>query len=160
MARVLVTYYSRTGNTRRLAELFAETLKEEGVEVDLKPVSEVKPEDLEKYDGIAIGSPTYYGLMASEVKKLIDDSVKIHGRLDGKVGAAFTSAGGYSTGAETTILSIISSMLVHGMIVQGDPDDYHYGVAVKGKGNRSDIEAVRRKAKRMAHLLKKLTSGS
>lgn len=158
MVRVLVTYYSKTGNTRRLAELFAETLKEEGVEVDLKPIVDVKPEDLEMYDGIAIGSPTYYGLMASEVKKLIDDSVKIHGRLDGKVGAAFTSAGGYSTGAETTILSIIASMLIHGMIVQGDPEDYHYGVAVKGRGVKSDVEAVRRKAKRMAYLVKKLAS--
>jgi NAD(P)H dehydrogenase (quinone) len=156
MARVLVAYYSRTGNTRRLAEVFAEALKEEGLEVDLKAVSDVKPEDLEAYDGIAIGSPTYYGLMASEVKKLIDESVKIHGKLDGKVGAAFTSAGGYSTGAETTILSIISSMLIHGMIVQGDPEDYHYGVAVKGRAKASDIEDVRRKAKRMAYLVKKL----
>ncbi|MEM2739408.1 MAG: flavodoxin domain-containing protein [Candidatus Bathyarchaeia archaeon] len=158
MTKILIVYYSRTGNTKRLAEVFAEALKGEGVEVDLKPVSGVKPEDLEAYDGIAIGSPTYYGLMASEVKKLIDDSVKIHGRLDGKVGAAFTSAGGYSTGAETTILSIISSMLIHGMIVQGDPEDYHYGVAVKGRGGRSDLEAVRRKAKRMADLVKRLAS--
>ncbi|MCS7113123.1 MAG: NAD(P)H-dependent oxidoreductase [Candidatus Bathyarchaeota archaeon] len=158
MAKILVVYYSRTGNTRRLAEVFAEALREEGLEVDLKSISEVKPEDLEAYDGVAVGSPTYYGLMASEVKKLIDDSVKIHGKLDGKVGAAFTSAGGYSTGAETTILSIILSMLIHGMIVQGDPEDYHYGVAVKGRGGKSDIEATRRKAKRMADLVKKLTS--
>lgn len=156
MAKVLVAYYSRTGNTRYLAEVFARTIREEGLEVDLKPVSEVKPEDLEKYDGIALGSPTYYGVMAAEVKRLIDESVKIHGRLDGKIGAAFTSAGGYGTGGETTLLSILQAMLVHGMVVQGDPEDYHYGVAVKGRGSSSDVEEVKRKAKRMANLIKKL----
>lgn len=158
MARVLVTYYSHGGNTRRLAEILAEALKEEGLEVTLKPVSEVKVEELTEYDGIAIGSPTYYGQMASEVKKLIDESVALHGRLDGKVGLAFTTAGGYGTGGETTLLSILESLLIHGMIIQGDPEDLHYGMIVKAKPGPEDIDMVKRKAKRMAQLIRRLKS--
>ena len=156
MAKVLVTYYSRGGNTRRLAEMFAETLRAEGLEVVLKPVSEVKVEELMDYDGIAIGSPTYYGQMAAEVKKLIDDSVALHGKLDGKVGFAFTTAGGHGTGGETTLLSILESLLIHGMVVQGDPRDLHYGLIVRGKPGSEDLDRVRRKAKRMAQLIRRL----
>jgi len=156
MAKVLVTYYSRGGNTRRLAEMFAETLRAEGLEVVLKPVSEVKVEELMDYDGIAIGSPTYYGQMAAEVKKLIDDSVALHGKLDGKVGFAFTTAGGHGTGGETTLLSILESLLIHGMVVQGDPGDLHYGLIVRGKPGSEDLDRIRRKAKRMAQLIRRL----
>ena len=77
MAKVLVTFYSRTGNTKTLAEMFAEALKEEGLEVTLKEIEKVKIEELLEYDGIAIGSPTYYGSMATEVKRLVDESIKL-----------------------------------------------------------------------------------
>ena len=87
--------------------------------------------DLLRADGIIIGSPTYYGCMSAKVKDLIDKSVEIHGKLEGKVGAAFTTSGGTATGAETTILSIIKAMLIHGMIVKGNPDDKHYGLAIE-----------------------------
>ncbi|MCD6443849.1 flavodoxin family protein [Candidatus Bathyarchaeota archaeon] len=156
MARVLVTYYSRGGNTHRLAEMLAEALRDEGLEVVLKPVSEVKVEELTDYDGIAIGSPTYYGQMAAEVKKLIDDSVALHGKLDGKVGLAFTTAGGHGTGGETTLLSILESLLIHGMVVQGDPEDLHYGLIVRGRPRAEDLDKVKRKAKRMAQLIRRL----
>jgi len=156
MAKVLVTYYSRTGNTKRMAEIFAETLREEGLDVTLKPVEKIRVSELLNYDGIAVGSPTYYGQMAAEVKKLFDESVKIHGKLDGKVGAAFTSSGGYGCGGETTVLSILNAMLIHGMIVQGDPGDFHYGAIVEGRPEKDDEEAVRVKARRMATLLRRL----
>ncbi len=156
MAKVLVTYYSRTGNTKRMAEIFAETLREEGLDVTLKPVEKIRVSELLNYDGIAVGSPTYYGQMAAEVKKLFDESVRIHGKLDGKVGAAFTSSGGYGCGGETTVLSILNALLIHGMIVQGDPGDFHYGAIVEGRPEKDDEEAVRVKARRMATLLRRL----
>ena len=160
MAKVLVTFYSRTGNTKTLAEMFAEALKEEGLEVTLKEIEKVKIEELLEYDGIAIGSPTYYGSIAAEVKRLVDESIKLFGQLDGKVGFAFTTAGGHGSGGETTLLSILEAMLIHGMIIQGDPSDLHYGLIIKGKPTERDKEVIKRKAKRMADLIKRLKSKS
>jgi len=93
MAKVLVVYYSRSGNTEAMAKLVAEGVESEGVEVECKKVEDTTIDDLLTVDGIVIGSPTYYGTMAAEIKKLLDDSVKYHGKLDGKVGAAFSSSG-------------------------------------------------------------------
>ena len=113
MHKTLVTYYSRGGNTQLLAEMLAESLREEDIEVTIKPVTEVDINELLEYEGIVIGSPTYYGQMASEVKKLIDNTHRIHKKLDGKVGLVFTTSADIATGAETTLLSIIHSMLVN-----------------------------------------------
>lgn len=92
MAKALVCYYSRTGNTRKMAVRIADVLKSEGLEVDLKKVEETTAAELVGYDCIVLGSPTYYGAMAWEMKKLLDESVKFHGKLRGKVGGAFTSS--------------------------------------------------------------------
>lgn len=140
MVKVLVVYYSRGGNTRKLAEMLTAALKEEDLEVCMKIVLDTKVEELLEYDGIAIGSPTYYGQMAGEVKEFLDETVRLHGRLDGKVGLAFTTAGGHGTGGETTILSIIQAMLIHGMIVQGDPEDLHYGIITRGMPKNEDLD--------------------
>ncbi|PIU50829.1 flavodoxin, partial [Candidatus Desantisbacteria bacterium CG07_land_8_20_14_0_80_39_15] len=76
MAKVLVLYYSRTGNTKKMAELIGEGVKKESADVDVKDVKEIKVEALLNYDGIIIGSPTYYGTLAAEIKKFLDESVK------------------------------------------------------------------------------------
>ncbi len=89
MAKVLVTYYSSSGNTKKMAEKIAETVKKEQIETILKKVENVKVSELTDYDGIVIGSPTYYGTMAWQVKKLLDESVSLHGSLKGKIGGAF-----------------------------------------------------------------------
>jgi len=127
MPKVLIVYYSRTGNTKEMAELIAEGVRRENeVEVEVKAVQDTKVEELLDFDGIVIGSPTYYGSMAAEVKKLIDDSVKFHGELEGKVGGAFSSSGGIAGGNETTITDILQALLIHGMVVQGTPNGDHY----------------------------------
>ncbi|RLI41874.1 flavodoxin family protein, partial [Candidatus Bathyarchaeota archaeon] len=85
MPTVLIVYDSRTGNTERAAELVAEGVREvEGAKCIVKRVDDVSLDDLLNADGIIIGSPTYYGLMSAKIKRLIDDSVEIHGRLEGK----------------------------------------------------------------------------
>ncbi len=76
--------------------------------------------------------------MSAKIKALLDKSVELHGKLQGKVGAAFTSSGGTATGAETTILSILQGLLIHGMIVQGSPHAQHYGLAVVGAPKEKD----------------------
>jgi NAD(P)H dehydrogenase (quinone) len=101
------------------------TEKARNLEVIVKRAEETKSSDLLAADGIIMGSPTYFGQMSARLKALIDESVKVHKELTGKIGGAFTSSGGTASGEETTLLSIVQAMLVHGMIVQGRADDMH-----------------------------------
>ena len=133
MVKILVGYYSRSGNTKAMAEAVAEGARSEGAEVDLKAVGDIDVNTLPGYDAIVFGSPTYYGVMAAEMKDLIDRSVKHHGGLAGKVGGAFSSSGLVGGGNETTILSILEAFLIHGMVVSGVAQENHYGPVSVGK---------------------------
>lgn len=157
MAKILVAYYSVSGHTRKMAELIAEGMrKEETVDVALRNVEEVKVDELLEYQCIVLGSPVYYGSMAAPIKKLFDDSVKFHTKLDGKIGGAFASSANIGGGNETTILDILNAMLIHGMIVQGDPKGDHYGpVSIGAPDERSQRQCVRY-GERIAKLVKKI----
>jgi len=155
--KILIIYDSQTGNTEKMADAIAQGAKSvSNVKVEIKKVDSVKLGDLFESDGLIIGSPTYYGLMSSKIKDLFDKSVKLHGKLSGKVGAAFTSAGGLATGAETTLLSILDAMLVHGMIIQGRSDDKHYGVNCVGTPDKETIVHCKELGKRTAELTVRL----
>jgi NAD(P)H dehydrogenase (quinone) len=145
MAKVLVAYYSKTGHTAHMAEAVAGAAgKVEGVQVDCMPVGEVGPGDLVEYDAIVLGSPTYYGTMAAEVKKLLDESVAFHGRLEGKVGGAFSSSANIGGGNETTVLDLLKALLIHGMVVQGTSSGDHYGpVAIGEPDDRARKECAK-----------------
>lgn len=159
MLKVLVIYYSRSGNTKNMAELIAEGVKaEKDVEVEVKAVQEARVEELIDVDGIVIGSPTYYGTMASEVKKFIDDSVEFHGRLEGKIGGAFSSSANIAGGNETTIMSILKSLLIHGMIVQGSSKGDHYGPVSIGKPDQRSRRLCIEYGQRIAKLVLKTYS--
>ena len=127
MVKVFVTYYSRTGNTKKMADFVADGARLGKADVTVKDVKDVKAAELLDYDGIIIGSPTYYGSMAWEVKKLLDDSVELHGELEGKAGGAFSSAANIGGGNETTVLDILNALLIHGMVIQGAWQGDHYG---------------------------------
>jgi NAD(P)H dehydrogenase (quinone) len=158
MARILVCYYSRTGNTEKMAQIIAGVMRDQDFIVDLKRVEEVKVDGLLEYDCLIFGSPTYYGSMAWPMKKLLDDSVKFHGQLRGKVGGAFSSAANVGGGNETTILSILDALLIHGMIVQGDHRGDHYGpVSIDFPDERAH-ECCEQHAENLAELVKKLFS--
>ena len=103
MPKVLIIYYSRTGNTKAMAEAVKEGVKSEGLDVRCKEVKDVSVKELLQYEGIVIGSPTYYGTMAGEIKLLLDESIKYHRKLAGKVGGAFSSSGILGGGNETTV---------------------------------------------------------
>ena len=156
MSKVLVAYYSRTGNTAKMAESVAAGVRAAGVEVTLCPINELTADDLVQYDGLIFGSPTYYGAMTGEMKQLFDESVAHHGQLAGKVGGAFASSANIGGGNETTILGILQAFLIHGMIVEGNAHGDHYGpVAINAPDARStpQCEAL---GKRVAELVKKL----
>jgi NAD(P)H dehydrogenase (quinone) len=159
MVNVLVIYDSMSGNTKLMAHAVAKGAENVSQShVSLKKVDAVTLEDMLNAHAIIIGSPTYYGLMSAKVKDLLDRSVKIHGKLEGKVGAAFTSSGGAASGAETTLLSIIEALLIHGMIVQGRHDGKHYGAAAVGKPSDSDIKICEELGRRTAELAKRIFS--
>ena len=156
MPKVLVAYYSSSGNTKKMAEKIENAIKKEGVTTELKSVEGVDAANLPSYDGIVIGSPTYYGTMAWQVKKLLDESVSLHGELKGKVGGAFSSAANVGGGNETTITGILNAMLIHGMIIQGEPVGDHYGPVAIGAPDARALKCCERLGKNIATLVKKL----
>ncbi|MBL7130365.1 MAG: flavodoxin family protein [Candidatus Omnitrophica bacterium] len=156
MVKVLIVYYSRSGNTKKMAELIKSGLEKEKVEVVLKQADDTQVRDLLRADAIIMGSPVYYGTMAAPLKKLLDDSVSNHGELDGKIGGAFSSSANIAGGNETTILDILNAMLIHGMITQGDPKGDHYGPVSIGKPDQRVEKECIRFGQRMAQLTKRL----
>jgi len=159
MPKILIVYDSKSGNTETMALAVAKGADKAGdLEVTVKKAEETKNNDLLAADGIIMGSPTYFGQMSAKLKALIDESVKVHEQLTGKVGGAFTSSGGTASGAETTLLSIVQAMLIHGMIVQGRADDKHYGVAVTGAPKKRDLAECEKLGQRVATLVLKLNA--
>jgi len=156
MAKGIVVYYTRSGNTQKMAEIIAESMNKAGLDTDCRKVDEVKPDELLLYDAIVIGSPTYYGQMAGDVKTLIDETVKFHGKLDGKVGAAFSSSANVGGGNETTILGILEGLLISGMIVPGDSQGDHYGPVSIGKPDERATKQCQRRGEKIAELTNKL----
>jgi NAD(P)H dehydrogenase (quinone) len=156
MAKAIVIYYSRSGNTKEMAQIIADSMNESDLPTECKSVDKVKAEDLLSYDAIVVGSPTYYGQMAGLLKTLFDELVANHGKLDGKVGAAFSSAANIGGGNETTIMGIIEAMLISGMIIQGDPQGDHYGPVSIGKPDKRVREQCQRRGRRIAALTNSL----
>lgn len=156
MANGLVIYYSRSGNTKTMAQTVAQAMEQAGLPTQCKSVDNVNIEDLLKADAIAVGTPTYYGQAASQIGEMFDASVSKHGSLDGKIGAAFSSSGNIGGGNETAICDILHRMLIHGMIIQGDPRGDHYGPVAIGKPDTRALEQCTRRGQRIAELANKL----
>ena len=141
MVRMLVGYYSRSGHTKRMAEEIAKAAEAAGAQVDLLNVEQIDYKKLPDYDCLVMGSPTYYGQMAAEVKELFDKSVKVHGKLAGRLGGAFASSGRRAGGNETTILSILNAWLIHGMLVSGTSGSDHYGPVAVGAPDKDALKS-------------------
>ncbi|MCK4652904.1 MAG: NAD(P)H-dependent oxidoreductase [Candidatus Cloacimonetes bacterium] len=157
--QVLVMYYSRTGNTKKLAEEIARGVREvEGVECALKHVSEVTKDDFLQSDGIIAGSPVYFGTMAAALKDIFDKFIGTRSKMEDKIGAAFATSAHHTGGKETTMITIIEAFLIYGMIVVGDPLDAsgHYGVACTGAPDERTAQDAAKLGKRVASLVKKL----
>jgi NAD(P)H dehydrogenase (quinone) len=141
MAKVLVLYYSSYGHIETMAKAVAEGARAAGAQVDIKRVPETAPDavakaahfkldqeapiatiaDLENYDAIIIGVGTRFGRLASQMAAFLDQAGGLwaRGALHGKVGGAFTSTATQHGGQETTLFSIITSLLHFGMVVVG-----------------------------------------
>ena len=153
--QILVLYYSKGGNTRKLAEAVARGVESvEGTSAVLKSTTEVAKEDFLNAAGIVAGSPVYFGGMAAEIKKIFDDYVGIRKKMEGKVGAAFATSGDPTGGKETTMMSIIQCLLIYGMVIVGDPMSAtgHYGTACSGAPDADAKENAAKLGARVAQL--------
>jgi NAD(P)H dehydrogenase (quinone) len=158
MGKVLVLYYSKDGNTRKMAEHVAEGAREiPGVEVRIKAVEEASREDVYWCDGVAVGSPTYLGTVAAEMKKFWEDLLPDWQKLDGRIGCAFSSQGGWGGGAELTCQALLTILINFGFLVFGVTDysghqfTTHYGATQAGEPRaEKEIESCRRLGKRLA----------
>jgi NAD(P)H dehydrogenase (quinone) len=172
-ARVLVAYYSLTGNTEKMAEGIVEGVKRvQGTAVSLKKVDEVTKEDLEDADGIILGCPTYYGNIPGKMKVVIDDwSWKMKVDFTDKVGGAFSTGGGQAGGKEFVLVSLVMFMLNNRMLVAGplyrnDKTGSVWGevgaAAMTGPLDpgvgESELDSARRLGERVAGLCAKLKS--
>ena len=92
MAKVLIVYATRTGETQNIADLIAEGIRFAGHEAQVASVKEIKTEgDLDGYDGYVFGSSTYHGEMLQGMKTFL--FLAEQANLEGKVGGAFGSFG-------------------------------------------------------------------
>ena len=145
MAKVLIAFYSRDGSTEALANAISDGAAGAGGEVRLRRVRELvddttmgyvpgwkeaadrmngaypapSVEDAEWADAIILGSPTRFGLLASELKAYLDGlgGLWFQGKLAGKVGSAFTSSSSLHGGNEINNLTMFVPMSHFGMII-------------------------------------------
>jgi len=107
MSRILVLYYSRTGNTEKMAKAISEGAKTQGkTQVELSYY--VEADELASYDAILIGAPTYHHEMPIDVKMLLEEAAARNINLKGKIGAAFGSFG-WSGEAPKLVLEIMKN---------------------------------------------------
>ena len=120
--KVLILCYSRSGNTKKMAKTIAEAMKSGAINVTVEDVEKFDISSLPNYDGIVLGSPTYFSNVAWQVKKVIDESIVHYGgrKLKGKVAGIFTSAGTSTNGKDCLKMLEVALGLHHGMkVVQG-----------------------------------------
>lgn len=158
MAKLLVAFYSHGGNTRKMAEAIAKAAKEDGMDVELAKVTEFDLNRLPEFDGIVLGSPCYFGGMAAEIKKFIDESVKFFGKgeLTGKAGGVFCSTGGIGGGGELTMISLLAGLMIHGMVVQGSRKGGHFGPLAIGEPDERVLGECANYGAMVAQLVKRL----
>lgn len=158
--KILVLFYSFTGNTAKLSKYIAEGAREiEGAEVQVKQVPELLSvdileknpglkkvreafahipvatiEDLTSSDGVAFGTPVHFGSFASQLKQFIDQlsPVFIEGKMVSKPAAIFSSVGSTHGGEEAAMLSLMIPLLNLGMIPIGVP------YPIQGEGSEFD----------------------
>jgi len=143
MINILVVYFSEHGKTRQLAHWIAEGVERiEGAQANVRALpkvsavsEQVEPEipeqgavyatqqELSECDGLALGSPTYFGNMAAPVKYFLDQSAGawVQGQLANKPACVFTSTSSMHGGHESTLLSMMIPLMHHGMLMLGLP---------------------------------------
>ena len=143
MIEVLVLYYSRHGAIEKMAQLIARGAEENSnVEAKIRTVPDISTvceatasdipekgapyvtlEDLKSCHAMALGSPAYFGNMAAPMKYFLDSTsgLWLSGAMAGKPAGVFTSASTIHGGQESTLLSMMTPLMHHGMLITGLP---------------------------------------
>jgi NAD(P)H dehydrogenase (quinone) len=167
-ARILVLYQTTTGNTKLMADLVVEgAMSVPDTEVRLRSVNEATADDLVWCDGLAAGSPTCMGTISWEMKRFWDETaMPIWPKIEGKIGASFSSSGGTNGGGENTCVQLLLVMMNFGILTFGIPDyvgpgrTLHYGAVCAGRPrDDADAEACRRVGRRLTEWVQSLLLG-
>ena len=159
MGKVLVLYHSASGNTAKMANLVAEgAARIPDSEIRVRDIGTATPDDIIWCDGIALGSPTNMGILSWEMKRFWDVTMASHWmKVDGKIGCAFSSAGGFGGGQELACQSLMTVMMNFGFLVFGVTDyvsrltTLHYGaIAVREPREIEIQDACRLLGQRLA----------
>ncbi len=159
MNRILVLFDSHSGNTEKMARLVAEGAQSvPDTEVRLRRVTEVLPDDIYWCEGLALGSPTNMGLLSWRMKRFWDEVMLEHWmKVDGRIGCAFSSAGGWGGGMELACQSLLTVLMNFGFLTFGVTDyaakltTAHYGaVTVREPRSGEAQESCRLLGRRLA----------
>ena len=139
---LLILFYSASGSVKNLAHAIADGAEESNIKVKIRTVPRVSSknekvdpsipdtgemyctkDDLINCGGMAIGSPTRFGSMASPMKYFLDSTGDLWATnaLENKPGIAFTSTSSMHGGQESTLFNLITFMLHQGMLIAGTP---------------------------------------
>ena len=143
MAKILVLYYSRTGNTQKMAEAVTEgTRSVQSVEAELKYYA--MPEELADFDAVVVGIPTYHHDMTIDIKKLFEEVAMKNIDLKDKIGGAFGSYG-WSGEAPQLVLEIMKHKF--------DMDVIESPLLIKYAPDQAGLEKCRQFGKEIAERL-------
>jgi NAD(P)H dehydrogenase (quinone) len=120
---ILITYHSKSGKTALMANAIAKGAAiHTDIKIVIKPIEQTSTSDLVNADAIILGSPVHNANLSSDVLKFIESWPFEGSPLKNKIGAAFVTGGGISSGEELVQVSILNAMLVFGMVVVGGED--------------------------------------
>lgn len=197
--RILVAFYSRNGSTEAMAKAVAEGAEAAGAEVRMRRVRDIVHRDIISNvpgwtenaarmealyaaptqddavwaDGVALGTPTRFGNVSSELKSFIDSlgGAWFQGLLVGKAAGVFTSTSTLHGGNEGTLITMYSFLAHLGYIIvplgYADPVVFRAGspygaTTVSGQNNTpptaDDLEVARFQGRRLTQVAKALAA--
>lgn len=144
MKTVAIIYHSRQGHTQFIAQqIQTGILSHKNIKADLLNAEDIiinSPKILIQYDGLIWGSPTYLGGVSSKLKQLMDATGPLWKQqsFKGKLAAGFTVSSLPAGDKQSTLISIFTFCMQHGMLWVGNPilPEQHQGVVYAQAANR------------------------
>jgi NAD(P)H dehydrogenase (quinone) len=130
MNEILVIRNQNGSVVTKMAKAIATEAEKAGgnaVEIDPGDISERALLDA---SALVIGTACHMGGVEEKVKKVLDSTYALRGKLEGKIGAAFATGRFVGGGAEFALLNIYLAFLLHGMIIQGDSQAAPFGPVI------------------------------
>lgn len=114
--KAIVVYVSRSGTTKRAAEMVVKGLREGGAQAESIALADLQPDLVKDADALLCGTPVY---MAGEAAEWTVWWQRQAGRfaLAEKFGGAFATAHYVHGGSEIAVQNLLRNMLVAGMAV-------------------------------------------